>query len=122
MENNHLLGTITSTLLHIRQKVDLGWYSEPFDPDLLPGMYSYLVTMPIYAMPKPGSKKFCLVIMVLVSSAGQFALNNIISQEDIIGVALDNVQDLGCALCYLPQQQPDLARPASDMPQSPSKV
>jgi len=31
-------------------------------------------------------------------SAGQFALNNMISRDDIAGVTLDNVQDLGNAL------------------------
>ena len=34
----------------------------------------------------------------LLISAGQFALNNMISCEDIAGVTLDNVQDLGNAL------------------------
>ena len=61
--------------------------------------------MPIHAVPKPGSSKFCLVTD---HSAGQFALNNMISREDIAGVTLDNVQALGNALRYLRQQEPDL--------------
>ena len=61
--------------------------------------------MPIHAVPKPGSSKFHLVTD---HSAGQFALNNMISREDIAGVTLDNVQDLGNALRYLRQQEPDL--------------
>jgi hypothetical protein len=61
--------------------------------------------MPIHAVPKPGSSKFHLVTD---HSTGQFALNSMISREDIAGVTLDNVQDLGNALRYLQQQQPDL--------------
>ena len=81
--------------------MQLGRYSEPFGPDLLPEIYS----MPIHAVFKPGSSKFHLVTD---HSAGQFALNNMILCEDIAGVTLDNVQDLGNALCYLRQQEPDL--------------
>ena len=36
------------------------------------------------------------------------ALPILISREDIAGVTLDNVQDLGNALRYLRQQEPDL--------------
>ena len=61
--------------------------------------------MPIHAVAKPGSKKHCLVTD---HSAGQFALNNMISREDIAGVTLDNVQDLGNALRHLRQENPDL--------------
>ena len=51
-----------------------------------------MYSMPIHAVPKPGSSKFRLVTD---HSAGQFALNNMISCEDIAGVTLNNVQDLG---------------------------
>ena len=61
--------------------------------------------MPIHAVPKPGSKKYRLVTD---HSAGQCALNNMISREDIAGVTLDNVQDLGNALRHLLQENPDL--------------
>jgi hypothetical protein len=83
----------------IDKEVQLGRYSEPFGPDLLPGMYS----MPIHAVPKPGSSMFHLVTD---HSAGQFALNNMISHKDITGVTLDNVQDLGNALRCLRQHRP----------------
>ena len=75
----------------IDKEVGVGRYSEPFGPDLYPGMYS----MPIHAVPKPGSNKFCLVTD---HSAGKFALNSMISRDDIAGVTLDNVQDLGNGL------------------------
>ena len=49
----------------IDKEVELGHCSAPFGPDLLQAMYS----MPIYAVPKPGSKMFHLVTdHVLVSS------------------------------------------------------
>ena len=58
--------------------------------------------MPIHAAPtKPGSKKYRLVTD---HSAGQFTLNNMISHEDIAGVTLNNVQDLGNALQHLRQE------------------
>ena len=85
----------------IDKEVQLGRYSEPFGPALLPGMYS----ISIHAVPKSRSSKFRLVTD---HSAGQFALNNMISRKDIAGVTLDNAQDLGNALCYLRQQEPDL--------------
>ena len=56
-------------------------------------------------VPKPGSNKHHLVTD---HSAGQFALNNMISRDDIAGVTLDNVQDLGNALRYLHQQDPNI--------------
>ena len=56
-----------------------------------------MYSMPIHAVPKPGTSKFHLVTD---HSAGQFALNNMISHEDIAGVILNNVQDLGNALHY----------------------
>ena len=73
---------------------------EPSNEELVSAL-----SMPIYAVPKPGSSKFRLVTD---HSAGQFALNNMISRKDIAGVTLDNVQDLGNALRYLRQQEPDL--------------
>ena len=66
------------------KEVELDHFSEPFGPDLLPGMYS----MPIHAVPKPGTSKFRLVTD---HSAGQFTLNNMISCKDIAEVTLDNV-------------------------------
>ncbi|KAI5980621.1 hypothetical protein EDD15DRAFT_2128095, partial [Pisolithus albus] len=75
----------------VRSEIEKGRFSEAFGPDLLPGMYS----MPVHAVPKPGVKKFRLVTD---HSAGTFALNSMISREDVAGVTLDNVYDLGQAL------------------------
>jgi len=60
--------------------------------------------MLIHTVPKSGVKKFRLVTD---HSAGQFALNNMISRDDIAGVTLDNVQDLGNALRVMRQHDPD---------------
>ena len=61
-EDGHWLGTPPSALQkhqrrlflqeQIDKEVELGYYSDSFSPDLLPGMYS----MPIHGVPKPGSK------------------------------------------------------------------
>ncbi|KIK75158.1 hypothetical protein PAXRUDRAFT_19224, partial [Paxillus rubicundulus Ve08.2h10] len=75
----------------IDEELAAGRYSSSFGSDLLPGMYS----MPIHAVPKSGTDKHRLVTD---HSAGQYALNRMISREDIAGVTLDNVQDLGNAL------------------------
>ncbi|KIK87751.1 hypothetical protein PAXRUDRAFT_77812, partial [Paxillus rubicundulus Ve08.2h10] len=75
----------------IHKELEADRYSAPFGPELLPGMYS----MPIHAVPKPGTDKYHLVTD---HSAGEFTLNNMIRREDIAGVTLDNIQDLGNAL------------------------
>ena len=72
----------------IDKEVMCGCYLEPFGSDLLPGMFS----MPIHAVPKPGSNKHRLVTD---HSAGQFALNNMISRDDIAGVTIDNAHVRG---------------------------
>ena len=61
--------------------------------------------MPIHAVSKHGTSKFCLVTD---HSAGQFTLNNMILCEDIAGVTLNNVQDLDNALRYLWAQHPNI--------------
>jgi hypothetical protein len=71
----------------IGKEVSVGRYSCDFGPDLLLGIYS----MPIHAIPKEGGK-YCLITN---HSTGEFSLNSMISKEDIAGVTLDNVQDLG---------------------------
>lgn len=81
-------------LLQINKELQAGRFSPAFGENLLPGMYS----MPIHAVPKPGTDKHRLVTD---HSAGQFALNNMISREDIAGVTLDNVIDLGNALRFI---------------------
>ncbi|KAG1734357.1 hypothetical protein EDD22DRAFT_787933, partial [Suillus occidentalis] len=74
----------------ILKEESVGRYSADFGPDLLPGMYS----MPIHAVPKEGGK----FRLVMNHSVGDFSLNSMIAKEDIAGVTLDNVQDLGDAI------------------------
>ncbi|KAG2742510.1 hypothetical protein P692DRAFT_201842064 [Suillus brevipes Sb2] len=74
----------------ISKEETVGRYSPTFGRDLLPGMYS----MPIHAVPKEGGKFH----LVTNHSAGEYSLNSMIAKEDIAGVTLDNVQDLGEAI------------------------
>lgn len=71
----------------------VGRYSEPFGTDLLPGM----VSMPVYAVPKPHSDKLRLIND---HSYGEHSLNDGISKADV-GMSQDNLQDLGHNLLYL---------------------
>lgn len=64
-----------------------GRFSAPFGKDLLPGIYS----MPIHAVPKPGSTD---LRMVTDQSAGKFSLNSMIAQDDIKGYPLDTLKHL----------------------------
>ncbi|KAF8125563.1 hypothetical protein EV363DRAFT_1175819, partial [Boletus edulis] len=75
----------------IKDEQEKSRFSTKFGPHLLLGMYS----MPIHPVPKPGTDK---IHLVTDHSAGEFALNNMISKEDIAGVTLNNVWDLGAAL------------------------
>jgi hypothetical protein len=84
----------------VEKEVSVGRYSHSFGPDLLPGMYS----MPIHAVPKPGTNKHQLVTD---HSAGKFALNNMISHNDIAGVTLDNVHDLANGLRVFRRSRPN---------------
>ncbi|KAG6328278.1 hypothetical protein ID866_10812 [Astraeus odoratus] len=54
-----------------------------------------MYSMPIHAVPKPGTGNFHLVTD---HSAGQYTLNNMITRDDVSGVTLDNIHDLGNAL------------------------
>ncbi|KAG2348112.1 DNA/RNA polymerase [Suillus weaverae] len=83
----------------INKEVEVGRYSKPFGPGLLPGMYS----MPIHAVPKPGTNKHRLVTD---HSTGKYALNSMISHEDIAGVTLDNVHDLANGLRVFRHRRP----------------
>ena len=65
-----------------------GYFSAPFGPELLPGMYS----MPIHAVPKPHSVDLRLVND---HSAGPFSLNSMIDHSQVTGFPLDNVRQLG---------------------------
>lgn len=69
------------------EEVADGRWSHDFGPDLLPGMYS----SPIFAVPKPHTSKFR---MVVDHSAGEHSLNSFISRERV-STKLDNVRDLG---------------------------
>ncbi|KZV80526.1 hypothetical protein EXIGLDRAFT_630034 [Exidia glandulosa HHB12029] len=62
-------------------------WSHDFGPDLLPGMYS----SPIFAVPKPHTDKFR---MVVDHSAGVHPLNSFISRAGV-ATKLDTVRDLG---------------------------
>ncbi|KIK76495.1 hypothetical protein PAXRUDRAFT_169768 [Paxillus rubicundulus Ve08.2h10] len=75
----------------IHAELEADHYSAPFGPEIFLGMYS----MPIHTVPKPGTDKYHLITD---HSAGEFTLNNMIKHEDIAGVTLDNVQNLGNAL------------------------
>ncbi|KZV86343.1 DNA/RNA polymerase, partial [Exidia glandulosa HHB12029] len=70
-----------------KEEVDSGRWSEDFGPDLLPGMYS----SPIFAVPKPHTSKFR---MVVDHSSGTHSLNSFISREGV-ATKLDSVRDLG---------------------------
>src|SRR5260370_27101618 len=64
----------------------LGWYKDPFGPELIPGM----VAQPIFMVLKKGSSKLCLVND---HSAGHNSLNLLIPAEGGY-VILDNLSDL----------------------------
>jgi hypothetical protein len=71
-------------------EVQLGQFSPPFGPELLPGMYS----MPLGVVPKPHSDKLRLVFD---HSAEPFSLNSMIPTHER-SVHLDSLSDLGLAL------------------------
>lgn len=73
-------------------EVQLGCFSPPFGPDLLPGMYSF----PIGVVPKPRSEKLRLVVD---HSAKPHSLNGMIPRAaGDQKIPLDNLQDLGRVL------------------------
>ncbi len=76
-------------------------FSEPFGPDLLPGMYSTLV----HAVPKPHSDDFCMVSNM---SAGSFAPNHMIRHSDIAGSRLDSLHTLFSAILRYKKKAPGL--------------
>jgi hypothetical protein len=76
----------------IQTEFEANRYSAPFGPELLPGMYS----TPILAVPKkPGSDKLRLCNH---QSYGEFSLNSMIKRDDIAGVVLDGIRELGESL------------------------
>lgn len=62
-----------------------------------------MYSMPIHAVPKEGGK----FRLITNHSMGEFSLNSMIAKEDIAGVTLDNVQDLGDAICEFRHHHPN---------------
>jgi len=87
------------TQLH--HELERGRYSPSLGTTLLPGMYS----MPIYAVPKPGSTDLRLVND---HSAGAFSLNAMIDHDLVTGYPLDNLHQLGHMLLDLHELTPGL--------------
>ena len=72
------------------EEIKASRYSEPFGPDLLPGMYS----QPIGVVPKPHSADLCIVID---QSVGPHSLNSWMLKSNV-SICLDNLQDFGSIL------------------------
>ena len=68
---------------YAQDEIAVECYSESFGPDLL----SDMISMPVYAVPKPHTNKLCLINN---HSSGQHSLNNGISKADI-GMPQDNL-------------------------------
>ncbi|KAH9940151.1 uncharacterized protein BXZ73DRAFT_27270, partial [Epithele typhae] len=73
------------------EEVSAGRWSPSFGQDLLPGM----VAMPIFAIPKPNSKKLRLINHL---SYGKHSVNSLVPPEAIKGAVLDGVPILGDSL------------------------
>jgi hypothetical protein len=78
----------------LRHEQERGRYSSSLGSSLFPGMYS----MPIYAVPKPGSTDLRLVND---HSAGPYTLNSMIDHSLVTGYPLDNLHQLGDMLLNL---------------------
>jgi len=85
----------------LQHELERGRYSPSLGSQLLPGMYS----MPIYAVPKPGSTDLHLVND---HRAGPFSLNSMIDHDLITGYPLDNLHQLGHMLLDLHDLMPGL--------------
>ena len=75
--------------LQIQTESEADRYSVPFGPDLLPGMYS----TPVLAVPRKGKLRLCNH-----HTYGKFSLNSMINRDDIAGVKLDGIRELGESL------------------------
>jgi hypothetical protein len=78
----------------IEKEVQNDRFSQPFGPELLPGMYS----TPVYAVPKPRSDN---LRMVTDHSASQYSLNSMIDHKQVTGCPLDNMHHLGQVLIVI---------------------
>ena len=85
----------------LKHELERGCYSSSLGNTLLPGMYS----MPIYAIPKPGSTDLRLVND---HSAGPYSLNSMIDHSLVTGYPLDNLHQLGDMLLDLHVLTPGL--------------
>ena len=85
----------------LQHELERDRYSPSLGSELLPGMYS----MPIYAVPKPGSTELRLVND---HSAGVFSLNSMIEHDLVMGYPLDNLHQLGHMLLDLHDLAPSL--------------
>ncbi len=81
------------------EEVLAGRFSQPFGPDLLPGMYS----TPVHAVPKLHSEDFRMVSNM---SAGSFAPNRMIRHSDIAGSRLDSLHTLFAAILRFRRESP----------------
>jgi hypothetical protein len=89
---NHDQAVFLDTQIHL--EVKKGQFSQPFGPDLLPGIYS----MPIYAIPKDNGFTFH---MVTNHSSGPYSLNSMIDKSHVSPSPLDNMSHLGARLtCF----------------------
>jgi len=85
----------------LRHEQECSRYSPSLGTSLFPGMYS----MPIYAIPKPGSTNLRLVNN---HSAEPYALNSMIDHSLVTGYPLDNLHQLGDMLLNLHTLTPGL--------------
>ncbi|SJL14814.1 uncharacterized protein ARMOST_18285 [Armillaria ostoyae] len=81
------------------EEVAAGRFSEPFGPDILPGMYS----TPVHVVPKPHSEEFRMVSNM---SAGTYAPNHMILHSDIAGSRLDSLHTLFAAILRYRRRSP----------------
>lgn len=81
------------------EAIAAGRFSEPFGPDLLPGMYS----TPVHAVPKPHSDDFRMVSNM---SARSYAPNQMIRHSDIAGSRLDSLHMLFSAILRYRKESP----------------
>lgn len=80
-------------------EVQKGRFSQPFGPDLLPGMYS----MPVHAVPKDKGATFR---MVTDHSAEPYSLNSMIDKETVPPSPMDNMRHIGDRLLEARRQNP----------------
>ena len=75
----------------IQTEIATECFSELFETELLPGMYS----LPVHAISKPDSDTMCLIVD---HSSRDFSPILMITWEDIMGVWLDGLHTLGVSI------------------------